>query len=148
MERIKELRMTAVILLVGMFLLSGCFFSSKHEVAFKTNGGSEVKNVSVKSGNKIEVPETPTKEGYVFEGWYLNGKEYNFEDEVNEDITLVAKWRKVDVDGEEENEENKNEEEDTTTEKVTTERITKKKTTVSGTVKKTTTKKKIGRAHV
>ncbi len=138
MERIKELRMTAVILLVGMFLLSGCFFSSKHEVAFKTNGGSEVKNVSVKSGNKIEVPETPTKEGYVFEGWYLNGKEYNFEDEVNEDITLVAKWRKVDVDGEEENEENKTEEEDTTTEKVTTERVTKKKTTV----KKTTTKKK------
>lgn len=138
MERIKELRMTAVILLVGMFLLSGCFFSSKHEVAFKTNWGSEVKNVSVKSGNKIEVPETPTKEGYVFEGWYLNGKEYNFEDEVNEDITLVAKWRKVDVDGEEENEENKTEEEDTTTEKVTTERVTKKKTTV----KKTTTKKK------
>lgn len=123
MERIKELRMTAIILLVGIFLLSGCFFSSKNEVTFKTNGGSEVKSASVKSGNKIDVPETPTKEGYVFEGWYLNGKEYNFDDEVNEDITLVAKWRKVDVDGEEGNEENddneNNEKEETTTEATT-----------------------------
>lgn len=139
----KELRMTAIILLVGVFLLSGCFFSSKHEVTFKTNGGSEVKNTSVKSGNKLDVPETPTKDGYVFEGWYLNGKEYNFEDEVNEDITLVAKWRKVEVDGEEkneENEENNEGEKEITTTASTTKKITTKKTTASGTVK-TTTKK-------
>lgn len=145
MERIKELRMTAIILLVGIFLLSGCFFSSKHEVTFKTNGGTEVKNASVKSGNKLEIPDTPTKEGYVFEGWYLNGKEYNFDDEVNEDIILVAKWRKVDVDGEEnqndDNEDNTSDEEEPTTSK-TTKRITSKKTTASGTVKKTTTSKK------
>lgn len=137
--------MTAIILLVGVFLLSGCFFSSKHEVTFKTNGGSEVKNASVKSGNKLEVPETPTKEGYVFEGWYLNGKEYNFDEEVNEDITLVAKWRKVDVDGEE-NQDDKNNDDKVTpddndeNEEPTTKRVTTKKTTVSGTVKKTTKK--------
>lgn len=48
MEKIKELRMTAIILLVGLFLLSGCLFPSKYEVTFKTNGGSEVKSASVK----------------------------------------------------------------------------------------------------
>ena len=142
MERIKELRMTAIILLVGVFLLSGCFFSSKNEVTFKTNGGSEVKSASVKSGNKLEVPDVPTKEGYVFEGWYLNGKEYNFEDEVNEDITLVAKWRKVEVDDEEGNDEDDdNEKEEEPTTSATTKKVTKKTTTASGTVKKTTTKK-------
>lgn len=148
MEKIKELRMTAIILLVGLFLLSGCLFPSKYEVTFKTNGGSEVKSASVKSGNKVEIPETPTKEGYVFEGWYLNGKEFNFEEELEEDITLVAKWRKVHVDGEESdnNEENNDEEEidNSTTEPTTEKRTTKKKTTkksttASGSVK--TTKK-------
>ena len=100
MDKMKELRRSAIILLIGVFLLSGCFFSAKYEVVFKTNGGSEIQNVTVKSGNKLEVPEVPKKEGYVFEGWYLNGKEYNFEDPIEEDITLVAKWRKVEVDGE------------------------------------------------
>jgi len=52
MERIKELRMTAVILLVGMFLLSGCFFSSKHEVAFLTSLPPVVFKNSFNFGNK------------------------------------------------------------------------------------------------
>ncbi len=96
MERLKELRMTLIILLVGVFFLSGCFFSSKKEITFKTNGGSVVKNVTVKKGNKIEEPEKPTKAGYEFVGWYLDGEEYDFDKEVSDDITLIAKWVKVD----------------------------------------------------
>ncbi len=96
MERLRELRMTLILLLVGVFFLSGCFFSSKKEITFKTNGGSIVKNITVKKGNKISEPEKPTKAGYEFVGWYLDGEEYDFDKEISEDITLIAKWAKVD----------------------------------------------------
>ncbi len=134
MERIKELRMTLIILLIGMFFFSGCFFSDKYEVAFKTNGGSEIENVMVKSGNYLEEPDTPTKEGYVFEGWYLDGDEYDFDEEVKSDMTLVAKWRKVDIADEPEDKE-----EETTTTTSTTTKLVITTSTIS--VKVKTTKK-------
>ena len=37
-------------------------------------------------------PFTPTKEGYEFVGWYLNGEEFNFDTKINESISLIAKW--------------------------------------------------------
>lgn len=143
MEKIKELRMTLVILLVGVFFLSGCFFNDDKTVTFKTNGGSEIKNMVVKSGSKVKEAPIPVKEGYIFEGWYLDGEEYNFDDGVEEDITLVAKWIKGSFN--EEKIENDNLETTTTTttkeitstSKATTKKVVKKKTTT--TTKSTTT---------
>lgn len=43
MEKLKEIRMTLVILIVGLFFISGCFFNDNKTVSFKTNGGSEIK---------------------------------------------------------------------------------------------------------
>ena len=97
MEKLKELRMTMIILVLGCFLLTGCFFNKKYTITFKTNGGSTVDNITVRSGNTITEPEEPTKEGYIFDGWYLDGEEFNFDTEISEDMTLVAKWSSVDV---------------------------------------------------
>lgn len=94
MQKLNELRMTLIILLIGLFFISGCFFNSNHTVTFKTNGGTEVKNVTVKSGSKLSDIETPKKDGYVFEGWYLDGEEFDINTKIEEDITLVAKWTK------------------------------------------------------
>lgn len=149
MNRIKELRMTLIILLVGMFFLSGCFFSNKYEVSFKTNGGSEVENIQVKSGNTLDEPDTPKKEGFVFEGWYLDGEEYDFDSEVKKDMTLVAKWRKVDIGDNTGNEDPSNttvpggttEEIDTTTKNTNKVIFTTTTIKVKTTKKKTTTKK-------
>ena len=91
MEKIKELRMTLVILLVGVFFLSGCFFNDDKTVTFKTNGGSEIKNMVVKSGSKVKEAPIPVKEGYIFEGWYLDGEEYNFDDGVEEIKIILDK---------------------------------------------------------
>lgn len=61
-------------------------------VSFDSNGGSEVKSITVKSGSKITEPVC-TKENYEFVAWTFNGKEWNFEnDTVTSDITLVANW--------------------------------------------------------
>ena len=65
-------------------------------VTFDVNGGSpEIEAQTVEDGEKIAKPEDPTRNGYVFDGWY-NGEElYDFDAPVTEDITLTAKWSKI-----------------------------------------------------
>lgn len=46
-------------------------------------------------GGKLEQPEAPEREGYIFEGWYKDeeGKEaWNFNTPLTEDLALYAKW--------------------------------------------------------
>lgn len=65
------------------------------EVAFFTDGGSEIPSVYVDKGQPVAQPEfIPVKRGQSFRGWLLNGRVYNFEDPVNEDIVLEAQWEK------------------------------------------------------
>lgn len=63
-------------------------------VKFDTDGGSFVSSLKIEKGEKIEKPEDPKKEGYKFTGWYLDDEEYNFENEVDKNIVLTAKWEK------------------------------------------------------
>ena len=65
-----------------------------YTVMFNSHGGSEVESQSVESGQTVTEPEDPTKEGYVFTGWELNGYEYNFSAPVNQNMILVAAWGK------------------------------------------------------
>jgi len=47
-------------------------------------------------GKKIERPKDPTKDGYIFDAWYIDNGTFNFEWNFNnvptEDMTLYAKW--------------------------------------------------------
>ena len=68
---------------------------TKYTVTFDSNGGSKVSNKTVVSGNTVSKPTDPTRSGYEFLGWYLNGSKYNFSTKITKNITLVAKWEKV-----------------------------------------------------
>jgi uncharacterized repeat protein (TIGR02543 family) len=50
-------------------------------------------------GEKLEVPEPPTREGYAFTGWYVDYACYELWDVENgiieADITLYAGWEKI-----------------------------------------------------
>lgn len=48
---------------------------------------------NIQAGNKVTAPENPTLEGYVFEGWYLNGSLFTFDTPITGDITLQAQWK-------------------------------------------------------
>ena len=61
-------------------------------VTFDSKGGSEVPVQKVKYGEVVTKPANPTRDGYEFIAWTLNGKNYNFEDKVTAPITLEAKW--------------------------------------------------------
>lgn len=68
--------------------------SETHTIAFNTHGGSAVASQTVPYGMPATEPEI-TWEGHVFMGWYTEaGYEnlYDFDDEVEADIILHAKW--------------------------------------------------------
>ena len=67
-------------------------------VAFDSNGGSEVESQVVNAGTNATKPDDPTKDDYIFKGWYSNSEltnSYNFLTPVTSDITLKAKWDKI-----------------------------------------------------
>ncbi len=67
-------------------------------VTFNTNGGSIVSRQNIKYGSNVTQPQDPTKDGYVFDGWYSDsnfGNAYNFAAKVTANITLYAKWTEV-----------------------------------------------------
>lgn len=66
--------------------------AKKLTITFDTQGGSVIESVEVKKGQKVDKPTDPTKEGYIFIEWQLNGETYDFATKVNEDMTLVALW--------------------------------------------------------
>lgn len=85
-------------------------------VRFNSNGGSDVERQRIQEGTKAKKPTDPTKEGYVFYGWYedsscndvdfVAGKfetaedgkteyvsgEFDFGTEIDENKTLYARW--------------------------------------------------------
>ena len=67
-----------------------------HVVSFDTDGGTLIPSQTVLENEKLEAIETPTKEGYIFDKWLLDGEEFNLETEITKDLTLKASWKKDD----------------------------------------------------
>ena len=64
-------------------------------ITFDTQGGSEVKPITIAEGTTITLPRNPTKEGYLFDGWYLSDafvEKFVATKTITGDITLYAKW--------------------------------------------------------
>lgn len=66
---------------------------TKYEVSFYLNGGTgEVLTQSLKKGEYATEPEPPEKSGFVFKGWFLDDKKYDFNLAVTKNLNLVATW--------------------------------------------------------
>ena len=68
---------------------------TKHTVKFDTAGGSKVESKTVEDGKTVTKPTDPKKEGHVFVGWYNGTKEFDFKTKVTQNLTLTAKWKKI-----------------------------------------------------
>ncbi len=77
---------------VILILLKACNNKSEYTVKFDVDGGTEVSDQIVKKNEKVTPPSDPTKDGYEFEGWYLNGKKYDFDSKVTSDLVIEARW--------------------------------------------------------
>lgn len=67
----------------------------RYTVKFDSDGGSKVADKKVIENQTVSAPSKPTKDGFVFEDWYLNDKKFDFKTKITEDITLKAKWQEL-----------------------------------------------------
>ncbi|MBE7046808.1 MAG: hypothetical protein E7396_05265 [Ruminococcaceae bacterium] len=74
---------------------------NKYLVEFETNGGSAVDSQLIEYEGYVTEPTAPTKDGYIFEGWYKEDtfvNEFDFaSDIITKDTTLYAKWEPIPV---------------------------------------------------
>lgn len=71
------------------------FFLKKEKtyaITFDTDGGSAIEQVVVKEGESVTLPTEPTKEGFRFNGWLLDGQPFAPSTKITKDVKLVASW--------------------------------------------------------
>lgn len=97
-------RFLIAIAIVMVLILSVAVFVACNENQTKSytvkfvDGESEVKSVSVEEGKTIadaDVPADLTKDGYVFEGWYVGDVAFDKSAVITADVTYSAKWTKL-----------------------------------------------------
>ena len=69
--------------------------AQEYKVLFNTNGGSKVTSQTVAENSALKEPTAPTKEGFIFGGWYTDKElknKYDFSAKVTGGFTLYAAW--------------------------------------------------------
>ncbi|MCI8381377.1 MAG: InlB B-repeat-containing protein [Lachnospiraceae bacterium] len=89
-----------IVVLVALLIACMAYGISKggFRVSFDTQGGTPVEMQSgIMYGELIEIPEEPMREGFEFDGWYLDPDGAMVfdaaSDPVTESMTLYAGWR-------------------------------------------------------
>ena len=94
LDRIIIACIAVIILVVALELRNPGF-----TVTFDSKGGTDVPAHNQMYGQLLEVPESPTREGYQFTGWYVDEScdiPWNVEAQTIEtDMTLYAGWEKL-----------------------------------------------------
>ena len=87
-----------IILLVVLILYG--ILNNGYTVTFDSNGGTDVPMLTdVMYGDLLTEPEAPTREGYVFAGWYTDENcvyQWDFAvSQVSQSMTLYAAWEAI-----------------------------------------------------
>ena len=93
----KKFLFIFVMLLSLCVVLAGCEMGgpvapTTYKITFDSDGGSNVAAIVAEAGAEIAAPTDPTKEGFVFAGWYLGEVKYEFSVMPDTNIELKAKW--------------------------------------------------------
>ena len=91
LDRIIVGCIAVIVILVALDLRNPGF-----TITFDSKGGTDVAPQNQMYGELLEVPENPTREGYVFSGWYLEPSCDELwevdSDIIESDLTLYAGW--------------------------------------------------------
>ena len=93
----KTIFFLSILLLLA---LSACTQSLNYTINFDSNGGTEVASIETEGITSVTIPDNPTKEGYVFDGWYWDNNTFNqpfsanslLDTPLSSDMTFYAKW--------------------------------------------------------
>ena len=63
-------------------------------VTFNSSGGSAITGspFTVEDGQTVARPTDPTRNGFTFDGWFLNDAIFNFNTPITQNTTLTARW--------------------------------------------------------
>ncbi len=90
----------ALVLALLASCLCGCGPNTEYTVQFECGAGNAISSQTVRHGKTIDATAAPTREGYVFEGWYQDAgltKPWDAKkDKVQSELTLYASWDKAD----------------------------------------------------
>lgn len=107
MEFLKnnQFKIAAIIVSMLIICIVALFVDSKennkntnliyYTINFDSVGGGDYVSQTVLVDGKVTEPIYPVKEGYIFLGWYVGSDKFDFNDYVNKNLTLVAKWEKI-----------------------------------------------------
>lgn len=73
-------------------VITAKFKRNRIKINYDLNGGTGTVEVEIDKGDTPKKPDDPTKFGYNFVGWTLDGQAYNFDFPLNEDTTIKALW--------------------------------------------------------
>lgn len=94
-------KVISIFLLIGALLfLVSCSQKSSVVIKFDSNGGTAINSISYSGSGAIVVPKAPSKEGFVFDGWYFDNDTFLeafkpglLESEpIKRGIKVYAKW--------------------------------------------------------
>ena len=83
-------------LVVTNLVLYARWLPIKPVITFESNLGTAVDSQTIAYKGKVQKPENPTRDGYTFDGWYVDKEltvEFDFELAVLQNTTLYAKWK-------------------------------------------------------
>lgn len=73
------------------------FTINQYTISFNANGGTLVNSITQDYNTLVSEPVAPTKEGYIFDGWYIDNNtfinNFNFTTMPAGDVELHAKWK-------------------------------------------------------
>ncbi len=101
MKKLNILLIIVTILTMMLLFVACNTLSLEISLHFDSNGGSEVPNLNIGKEMNINIPENPTKEGYIFDGWYWDNDIWLQPLTINSltdvplsrEMTVYAKWK-------------------------------------------------------
>lgn len=114
MKRKSIIAIVTLTLVLALSIFTACNKDKKHNfsekeytITFDSKGGSAVQPVKASAGAAITAPTAPTKDGFVFAGWYestdggttLSDTAFSFAYMPARVFTLYAKWATADIKG-------------------------------------------------
>lgn len=93
-------------LFMTMFVLTACNNTPiEFEIQFDSNGGTEVSPIFTDGASTVTMPDNPTKDGYVFDGWYWDNESFTnpftansiLDAPLSSDMTVYAKWAELET---------------------------------------------------
>ena len=79
-NKIITLLILTLTISMALFAVTACKQEAIYSVDFIIDG--QAQTVQVVDGGKVEKPETPSKAGYNFDGWFAGNEEWSFEEDV------------------------------------------------------------------